>query len=192
MKGFVQKDLVWLRWNYGAKSTNHKSEPQYQWKCLFLKQKPPLFVKFPRAFPTTTLPASMKKAQIFQSSIGFWFCKFFWKNDVGLVVVVGLIVGFWLLVSFLVNLVETSKKSGDFLMASGFSRPFSVAVCLIQDHRGHAHKSPAKFRMWNGVNFSEVNEQVWIDEQRSKPLHSILLIGSWQDPKFRVYEIIYL
>ena len=92
-------------------------------------------------------------------------------------VVVGLIVGFWLLVSFLVNLVETSKKSGVFLMASGFSRPFSVAVCLIQDHRGtHTNRRRSSACEWSEL--SEVNEQVWIDEQRSKPLRSISPIGS--------------
>ena len=85
----------------------------------------------------------------------------------------------WFLVVgiFLVNLVETSKKCGVFLMTSGFSRPFSVAVCLIQDHRGtHTNLRQSSACEWS--EFSEVNEQVWIDEQRSKPLHSILLIGS--------------
>ena len=72
-------------------------------------------------------------------------------------------------------------------MTSGFSRPFPVAVCLIQDHRGtHTNLRRSSAREWSEL--SEVNEQVWIDEQRSKPLRSILLTGSWQDPKFIVYE----
>lgn len=76
-EGFCTK-MIWhgyteiMAQNRQITNPNHNTSEH----VFFSSKNPPLFVKFPRVFPTTTLPASMKKAQIFQSSIGLDFVSF--------------------------------------------------------------------------------------------------------------------